>query len=108
MANKDNLIPLNERTQRERKQIATMGAIASNKVQKEKKLIRQALEEKLNMRFDEYINVIIENAIDKKDTKSWETIRDTLGQKPIDKVQMETISSKTIEEVENYADKFRE
>lgn len=37
MANEQNLIPLNERTQRERKEIAAKGAEATNKVRREKK-----------------------------------------------------------------------
>lgn len=37
MANEQNLIPLNERTQRERKEIAAKGADATNKVRREKK-----------------------------------------------------------------------
>lgn len=37
MANEQNLIPLNKRTQRERKEIAAKGAEATNKVRREKK-----------------------------------------------------------------------
>jgi hypothetical protein len=41
MANEQNLIPLNKRTQRERKEICTKGAIASNKAQKKKKSMQE-------------------------------------------------------------------
>lgn len=41
MANEQNLIPLNKRSQRERKEITTKGANASNKVQREKRLMKQ-------------------------------------------------------------------
>lgn len=44
MANEQNLIPLNKRSQRERKEITTKGANASNKIQKEKKLLKQQFE----------------------------------------------------------------
>lgn len=37
MANEQNLIPLNKRTQRERKEIAAKGAEATNKARREKK-----------------------------------------------------------------------
>lgn len=40
MANEDNLIPLNKRTQRERKEIAAKGAEATNKARREKKEFR--------------------------------------------------------------------
>ena len=44
MANIDNLIPFNQMSQSERSEIARKGAIASNKVQKAKKTMRQELE----------------------------------------------------------------
>ena len=44
MANTDNLVSLADRTQQERNEIARKGAIASNKVQKAKKTMRQELE----------------------------------------------------------------
>ena len=43
--NDENLISLADRPQRERKEIATMGAIASNKVQKEKRMMREVVQE---------------------------------------------------------------
>lgn len=42
MANEQNLKPLNKRPQRERKEIARMGAKASNKVQYSKRVLREA------------------------------------------------------------------
>ena len=39
MANEQNLKPLNKRSQRERKEIARMGAIASNEAQANKKVL---------------------------------------------------------------------
>lgn len=49
MGNEDNLIPLNQRTQRERKEIASMGANATNKKIKEKKLFKQLMNSCLEM-----------------------------------------------------------
>lgn len=49
MGNEDNLIPLNQRTQRERKEIASMGANATNKKIKEKKLFKQLMDSYLEM-----------------------------------------------------------
>ena len=42
--NDENLIPLSKRSQRERKEIARMGAIASNKVQKQRKMMREVVQ----------------------------------------------------------------
>ena len=42
MANTQNLKPLNQRTQRERKEIARLGAMASNETQAHKKALREA------------------------------------------------------------------
>lgn len=47
--NEKNLIPLNKRTQRKRKEIARMGAIASNKKQAEKKAMKELLESLLSI-----------------------------------------------------------
>lgn len=44
MANEHNLIPLNQRTQRERKEIASKGAVATNKVRKRKKTMKQVMD----------------------------------------------------------------
>lgn len=53
---------------------------------KERKLIKQGLEEKLGICFDEYINSIFDKALS-GDTKAWELIRDTLGEKPTEKIE---------------------
>ena len=53
---------------------------------KERKLIKQGLEEKLGVCFDEYINSIFDKALS-GDTKAWELIRDTLGEKPTEKIE---------------------
>ena len=47
MAKEDNLIPFNKMPQSKRSEIARKGAIASNKVQKEKKTFKMALKELL-------------------------------------------------------------
>ena len=44
-----NLIPLNERSQRERKEIQSKGAKASNEVKKNKKLLRDIMTELLEL-----------------------------------------------------------
>lgn len=53
MANEQNLIPLNKRSQRERKEITTKGANASNKVQREKRLIKQQFEMLMSLEIED-------------------------------------------------------
>lgn len=100
MANEKNLRPLNTRSQRERKEIAKMGAKASNRVQKNKKLLREAAEVLLATSADNNTKVMLRSykiaandctyamavvvAQLKKaisgDTKAFIAIRDVLGE----------------------------
>lgn len=52
--NDENLIPLNKRTPRERKEIAKKGAAASNRVQKEKKTFKQLIETMMEMDIERF------------------------------------------------------
>lgn len=108
MANEQNLIPLNKRTQRERKEIASKGAKATNKKKAERK--------KFNELFDNYLNKEItdeqlkeqmkqfgfeekectnKNAIVfaqykealKGSTQAFIAVRDTMGEKPVEQIQ---------------------
>ena len=94
MANIDNLVSLADRTQQERKEIARMGAIASNKVQKEKKLFKKAVEEKLGQSLDSMVDAMIKQA-NEGNVKAFEVLRDTAGQNP-DKIKDEVEEEKRI------------
>lgn len=108
MANEQNLKPLNTRTQRERKEIARMGAIASNKKQKEAKSIKYYIDTLLSLPLkNEQIKDRLEQAgIDTKDldnkmamvymqwvecakgnTKAFENLLNYAGEKPVEQVQ---------------------
>ncbi len=50
--NDENLISLADRPERERKEISRKGAEASNKVQKQKKLMREVVQEMMKMQMD--------------------------------------------------------
>lgn len=115
MANEQNLIPLNKRSQRERKEITTKGANASNKVQKEKKLLKQQFEMLMSLEImdnklkeqllclgipqnETTLQMALCVAITKQalqgNIKAFELIRDTLGQTPsavIENEEKETI-----------------
>lgn len=108
MANEQNLIPLNERTQRERKEIASKGAKATNKKRAERK--------KFNELFNSYLDKQITNEQIKEQmkafgfnesectnknaivfaqykealkgsTQAFIAVRDTMGEKPIEQIQ---------------------
>lgn len=109
MANEQNLKPLNKRPQRERKEIARMGAKASNEVQANKKTLREAANILLAMPVDKEIKAELKryrvsndnctyamalviaqlkNAL-QGDTKAFTAIRDIIGEKPKDNEQEE-------------------
>lgn len=112
--NDENLIPLNKRTPRERKEIAKKGAEASNRKQAEKKAFKEILEtlatidverfttdeavlnelETINPEFAKKIDVksviaarIIHKAL-KGDLYAIGFLRDTIGEKPVDKQEI--------------------
>ena len=66
---------------------------------KERKLIRQVIEERLG---GEDLEEIIDNLIDraKRDSKDFEVLQASLGQKPVDKVVVSEIDVDVIDEVE--------
>ena len=61
MVNKQNLIPMNELTKEEQREIAVKGGIASGKVRKEKATMRKSLEMLLNSNIN--IDKIDDNTI---------------------------------------------
>ena len=103
----ENLKPFNELTQEEQRKLAKKGGIASGKARKEKKLLKELLEEALAKGTDtdnEYVNItlaLIKQA-NEGNVKAYEVIRDTLGQKPIEKVEVSKNTDETIKEVDEY------
>ena len=90
--NEDNLVSLADRTTDEVREIARKGGIASGKVRKEKKMLKELLEEALSKGTEtdnEYINITLAliRQANEGNVKAYEVIRDTLGQKPVDKVE---------------------
>lgn len=108
MANEQNLIPLNKRTQRERKEIASKGAKATNK----KKVERKKFNELFNNFLDKQVtNEEIKEQLKKfgftdeectnknamvfaqykealrGSTQAFIAVRDTMGEKPVEQIQ---------------------
>lgn len=98
MNGQDNLIPFNERTEEERREIAKKAGKASGKVRREKKLFREALISALKSTDKTTGNkvgvdlalAILNKAMDKKHSSvaQWEFIRDSIDGKPEETVNV--------------------
>lgn len=103
MSKENNLIPLNERTKEEQREIAKKGGVASGKARRKKKLLKEIIDEigESRLNTDEAIDIAKVLGINKKDVtydvavmfkavnealdgniKAMEFIRDTRGQSP--------------------------
>lgn len=96
MANENNLLPLNKRTKSEQREIAKMGGIKSGEVRRNKKTLREELEIALTIKDEitgEDNRMTITKALIRKaargDVKAYEVIRDTIGEKPTDKQEIQ-------------------
>ena len=86
--NESNLIPQNQRTKEEQREIARKGGIASGKARKERKTLKEELllllsegdtQKKVSL-------AVLQKALD-GDIQAFNTIRDTIGEKPTDKIE---------------------
>lgn len=100
MANEENLVNLKDRSQRERKEIARKGAIASNKKQAARKTLKEELLLLLSQgNTQEKISLsLIQEAVN-GNTKAFEVIRDTIGEKPKDDIDVTVKDSKKFKDV---------
>lgn len=110
MANEQNLKPFSERTESEQRAIQKKGGIASGKARAEKRDLRKALEMLLEkewadkngnrMTGTEAITTKLFEQAMKGNVKAFETLRDTVGQKPVEKVMVAEVDQNIIDEVE--------
>ena len=113
MANKgqENLKPQNTRTKEEQREIASKGGKASVKARREKKLLKECFDILLDKEFTdkkgkkatgaETLALTVFQKAQRGDLKAFELVRDTAGQKPIDKVMLAEVNEETINEVES-------
>ena len=99
--NEKNLIPNSERTPSELRKMARNGGLASGEARRKRKTLKEELllmlsegETQQSVTF-----ALIEKAMS-GDTKAFEVIRDTIGEKPIDKVMIADVEPSVIAEVE--------
>ena len=112
--NPQNLIPQNKKSPEERSRIARMGQIASTEAKRRKKTFREAMEAILekevldkNGNKIDLLTAISAKQIEKAgkgDTKAFEVIRDTIGQKPVERVEITEWDTKIAVEIEAYVD----
>jgi hypothetical protein len=108
--NSENLIPLDERTKEEQREIAKKGGIASGEARRKKRDLRMALEALLEKDFEndngehksgaELISTKLFQSALNGNVKAFEMIRDTAGQKPVEKIMIAEIDPDIVEEVE--------
>ena len=88
MANAENLVSLAERTTEEQRAIASAGGKASGEARRKRKTLKEEL---LLMLSEGETQKSVTLALIEKamsgDTKAFEVIRDTIGEKPADKVE---------------------
>lgn len=93
MANEENLVSLANRTTKEKREIAIKGGKASGETRRYKKTLRELIEKKFaeHPELQEQVidELLLEATTGKNKTKAFEVIRDTIGEKPTDKVELE-------------------
>ena len=91
MANEQNLKPV--RSKKEARERGKKGGIASGKARQERKTLKEELLALLeDGETQKKISVALIQQAKKGNTKAYEIIRDSIGEKPIDKVQAEVNS----------------
>ncbi len=101
VANTENLVSLADRTTEEQRAIASAGGKASGEARRKRKTLKEEL---LLMLSEGETQQSVTLALIEKamsgDTKAFEVIRDTIGEKPVDKVMIADVEPSVIEEVE--------
>lgn len=95
MANIENLKPV--RTKKEARERGRAGGIKSGEAKREKKLFKEAIEKKLGKSLDSIVDAMIKKA-STGDVSASVFLRDTIGEKPTDKVEG-SISVEKLEDI---------
>ena len=110
MANEQNLNPFGTLTEDEQRKISSKGGKASGEARRKKKLLRECLEILLEkemtdkkgetMTGAEALSAKLFKEAMKGNVKAFEVLRDTAGQKPVEKVVVADVDVDVINEVE--------
>lgn len=91
----ENLIPFNELTKEEHRELAVKGGKASVKSRRERKTLREELLLLLEQgETQEKVSIALIQKALTGDTKAFEVLRDTVGEKPTDKVEVKDTTPK--------------
>ena len=106
MANEQNLKPRTTLSKEEAKRLGSLGGKRSVESRREKKMLKQLLEEALEKQTDtgnKYLDITLAliREAEKGNVKAYETIRDTLGQKPKDNISIGVSYEDYIKKVED-------
>lgn len=110
MANEQNLNPFGTLTEDEQREISSKGGKASGEARRKKKLLRECLEILLEkeitdkkgetMSGAEALSTKLFAEAMKGNVKAFEVLRDTAGQKPVEKVIVSEIDTDVVDEIE--------
>ena len=101
--NPQNLTPNTERTPKERRELAKKAGKASAKKRQEQKTLKEELLLLLSEGdTQKKISLALINRALKGDTKAFEVIRDTTGQRCVEKVEITQTVDESVKEIEKY------
>lgn len=111
--NINNLIPNSQRSPQELKAMTSKGGIASGKARREKKMFQEAVLNALKAKdtdgmtmLEKGVVAVIERML-KGDTKAFEVLRDTAGEKPTEKVEA-SVTNENKELLKEYMDGLKD
>lgn len=93
--NQENLKPFNTLTEEKQREIASKGGKASVEARRKKKVFKEAIEKQLGQNLDSMVKSMITQA-KKGNVQAITFLRDTIGEKPTDKVEADVNSDVTI------------
>ena len=101
----ENLIPINQRTPEEIRRITSKAGIASGESKRRTKTFKDIFEKLLkdeaidgsNITNDELLALQMLKEANKGNTKAFEIVRDTIGQRPVDKQEVDSNITGSIE-----------
>ena len=98
--NEENLIPFNQMTEERQREIARKGGIASQEARKRRKTLKEELIALLEMNDNNNkISVAILNKALNGDIQAFTTIRDTIGEKPKEEIEVNDVTNKKFDEI---------
>ena len=99
--NPQNLVPANKRSKEEARKISSNGGKKSGEVRRKRKQLREELLALLSTgNTQKNISLALIDQALNGNVKAFETIRDTIGEKPVEKVVMSEVDPNVINEVE--------